>query len=222
MPKSRVPAGKPQPRSDRSFDLFLLGIVSMTIDHIGAVFFPQVIGFRVIGRLALPIFAYGVAEGYRHTRSWENYFLRLVLFGSVAQFFYMAYFGTWGLNIMFLLAISVAALRMVDTRNWLGLMFVGLFLALVPVEYGLFGIIMAMIYYYLRERRLAALAALVLLVLAYSWYIGWPVQSYAAIGAVLALFYRAKIFNFSYNRWFFYVYYPGHLAILLILKYIYL
>lgn len=57
--------------------LKLLAAVFMLIDHVGMIFFPQALIFRMIGRLAMPIFAYMVAEGCRYTRSPIRYLLGL-------------------------------------------------------------------------------------------------------------------------------------------------
>lgn len=54
-----------------------IGILFMTIDHIGK-FIPDVpIWFRWIGRLAYPIFAFCCVQGVIHTRSRKKYLLRL-------------------------------------------------------------------------------------------------------------------------------------------------
>jgi hypothetical protein len=58
----------------------------MIIDHLSAVFpdhFP--FAFRIIGRLAFPIYAYLIAEGCRHTRSVPKYLLRLGAFAFISQ-----------------------------------------------------------------------------------------------------------------------------------------
>lgn len=47
--------------------LQIIAVVTMTIDHIGCLFFPQVILFRCIGRWAFVIYAFLMAEGFRHT-----------------------------------------------------------------------------------------------------------------------------------------------------------
>jgi hypothetical protein len=57
--------------------LKLLALLTMTCDHIGVSLFPQALWLRVIGRLALPIFAYMIAEGCRHTRNRKRYLLSI-------------------------------------------------------------------------------------------------------------------------------------------------
>ena len=49
--------------------LKIIAFVTMAIDHIGYVFFPQYMWLRVIGRLAFPIFAYCLALGCVYTKN---------------------------------------------------------------------------------------------------------------------------------------------------------
>ncbi|MHA1898537.1 MAG: TraX family protein, partial [Promethearchaeota archaeon] len=56
----------------------------MVFDHIGAVLYPRII-LRIIGRLAFPIFAFLIVEGYERTRDPKKYLLRLFLWGMVSQ-----------------------------------------------------------------------------------------------------------------------------------------
>jgi hypothetical protein len=60
--------------------LKLIAAVIMLIDHIGFVIFPEHIVFRLIGRLAMPIFAYSIALGFTKTRSYKKYLLRMGIF----------------------------------------------------------------------------------------------------------------------------------------------
>ena len=53
--------------------LKIIALITMLIDHIGCIFFPNIIVFRVIGRLSYPIFAMFIAEGYYYTKSRKKY-----------------------------------------------------------------------------------------------------------------------------------------------------
>lgn len=66
----------------------LIACISMLIDHIGLILFPQIEIFRWIGRLAMPLFAFCIAEGCRYTKNRTRYFLRMFLLGVGCQAFY--------------------------------------------------------------------------------------------------------------------------------------
>ena len=51
-----------------AFTLKLIALVTMIIDHVRAIFFPQFIWLRYIGRLSMPIYAFFVVRGYMHTQ----------------------------------------------------------------------------------------------------------------------------------------------------------
>ena len=69
--------------------LKLIAIVSMTIDHLGAVVFPQYRIMRIIGRLAFPLFAYCIAVGCVCTRNIGKYALRVLLLALLVQPLYV-------------------------------------------------------------------------------------------------------------------------------------
>ena len=62
-----------------------IAALCMLIDHIGLVFFPTDIRWRMIGRLAMPIFAYGVARGAFYTSSLKRYMKKMLLFSFISQ-----------------------------------------------------------------------------------------------------------------------------------------
>ena len=55
--------------------LKIIAAISMFIDHMGLIFFPGVELFRILGRIALPIFAFMIAEGCKYTKNRLRYFL---------------------------------------------------------------------------------------------------------------------------------------------------
>lgn len=74
----------------------------MLTDHAAVVLLPQFpsvspwvyVACRMIGRLAFPLFALGVAEGAVHTKSPKKYLLRMFLFALAAQIPFMLMTGT--------------------------------------------------------------------------------------------------------------------------------
>ena len=46
--------------------LKLIACLTMIIDHIGVIFFPSMLIFRIIGRLSMPLFAYSLAKGFKY------------------------------------------------------------------------------------------------------------------------------------------------------------
>ncbi|MFA7532979.1 MAG: TraX family protein, partial [Tissierellaceae bacterium] len=76
------------------FILKLIALTSMIIDHYGAIFHGDVILYRIIGRLAFPIYAFLLVEGYFHTRNVKKYGLRLFIFALISEIpFDYAFYG---------------------------------------------------------------------------------------------------------------------------------
>ena len=73
--------------------LKIIAAVSMLIDHVGFLFFPNFIIFRILGRLALPIFAFMIAEGCRYTKNKLKYFLTIFILAAICQIVYFLYDG---------------------------------------------------------------------------------------------------------------------------------
>lgn len=68
--------------------LKVIALVTMTIDHVGLLLMDNFQPFRLIGRLAFPLFAYMIAEGCRYTKNKRNYFLRIFGLGFLCQVVY--------------------------------------------------------------------------------------------------------------------------------------
>ena len=86
----------------------------MLIDHIGMVFFDDIIIFRIIGRIAFPIFAYLVAEGYSKTHNKKKYFLRMLIFAILSTVPFLLVQDGLILNIMFTFTFAIIVMYLYD------------------------------------------------------------------------------------------------------------
>ena len=103
----------------------LVAFLLMFIDHCGLILFPDSVAFRLIGRLSMPLFAYGIAKGTYYSlknRSTGWYLLRIISLGFFCQvpyslMFHNSYFliGN-GLNICFTWAFAVGIIYFIKSE----------------------------------------------------------------------------------------------------------
>lgn len=67
----------------------IIAMITMLVDHLGAMVFPQYRVMRIIGRIAFPIYAYCIAVGCVYTRDIGKYLQRLVLLALISQPLYV-------------------------------------------------------------------------------------------------------------------------------------
>ena len=60
-----------------SFTLKIIALITMFIDHLGYAIFNKFSFFNYIGRVAFPIFAFQISEGFHYTKNVKKYFARL-------------------------------------------------------------------------------------------------------------------------------------------------
>ena len=73
--------------------LKILAAIAMLIDHVGLLFFPLDMTFRIIGRISFPIFAFLLAEGCKYTRNKTKHFLLLLGLTVICQLVYSVMMG---------------------------------------------------------------------------------------------------------------------------------
>ena len=211
--------------------LKIIAMVSMVFDHAGDLFFPGVMWPRMIGRLAMPIFSFCIAEGYAHTRDKNRYLLRMGIFALISEVpFDLAFEGKVGFghqNIMLTFFLSILALKIFDLirgeeprnigKTVLGtlavLVMAGLAL-LLRADYTIFAVIAVFLFYVLRNRHPLVRSGVGVAFLALTRTMGY----YCTTGFSLIplLLYNGK--RGRGLKWLFYAFYPGHLLALFVLK----
>lgn len=81
----------------------------MVVDHIGVFFFPYTAIWRILGRIAFPLFAYTFAEGCRYTKNKAAHFALLFSVAVVCQVVYY-FFDEGNLNMSILVTLSLSAI----------------------------------------------------------------------------------------------------------------
>lgn len=204
--------------------LKIIAMIAMTCDHVGVQIFPQVLWLRIVGRLAMPIYAYMIAEGCRHTRDRKKYLLRLLGLGALCQVVYFVAMGSLYQCILITFSLSVCLIYLMDTveqekntKNWSKLLAVVLlvfFLCTVlpdllpgtdyEVDYGLAGVLLPVLIYGAGNRGL--LLGLFLVALDYG---GTQWLAFLAVPFLLA--YNGQRGKANIGK-LFYWYYPVHLV----------
>lgn len=69
--------------------LKIIAAICMVIDHIGMIFFPSVVVYRIIGRITFPIFAFMIAEGAKYTRNKWKYLGLVAGLGLICELVYI-------------------------------------------------------------------------------------------------------------------------------------
>lgn len=202
-----------------------IAMITMLIDHIGAVFFPHIIELRIIGRIAFPIYAFAVYIGYKHTRDVQKYIWRLFWIAIISQVPFMAAFNHYSLNVVWTLWSALLVLFVIDKlpSKLLGIPIVigaGWFMEISQMDYGMYGLLLVLLFRYFQGPVLVV--AHVVLNALYLLLHNSSVQMYSVLataGIAIAQYYQAG-FRMKGPRWVWRYFYPAHLAIIAIIRWI--
>lgn len=246
------------------FALKAVALLSMLFDHvtnvypvswfIQDVFFPNALetpqialsiqyAADYLGRIAAPIFLFSIANGYRHTRNFKKYALRLLVFACLAEWPYYLLFGMHG-NIMFTLLLGLLTLWLFDHGNrrrpglgWAAAAAVILAAELLALTEGKGRYLLLILAFYLTEHWSVGRKSLLFLFLipATRYALTWDILSQAMagtltmrwvhlwavnalgpiLGAAVTFCYNGKKgLTFPGDKYLWYVFYPAHLLVL--------
>lgn len=217
----------------------LLAALTMLIDHLGVILFPEIKVLRVVGRLAMPLFAYCIARGFYYSKQHGtllHYCRNMVVLAMVSQVPFHMMQGH-GFNIGFTWLFSLLLLMTATApmeKRWHGYALCGAMLLVVAglietvafdVDYGLCGVITPLLFYYLIHTGKENLINYVLVtIISWSVYVACSgsVASMAQIFSVASAF--VLVISKKHDKvvrlpkWFFYGFYPVHIMVLLLIR----
>lgn len=211
--------------------LKLIAMAAMTLDHIGVYLLPQMLILRIIGRLALPIYAYMIAEGCRYTRSRKQYLLRIAGLAAVCQAVYFFAMGSLYQCILVTFSMGIGLIYALDyaekRKKWavgLAALAAAFFVCRIlpdllsgtdfAVDYGIWGVLLPVLVYFSRnkwEKLRAFTVGLILLGFAYG-----GAQWFALATVPLLMLYNGQRGKYAMGM-VFYLYYPAHLVVIYLL-----
>lgn len=210
----------------------------MLTDHVGAILLPEVPVLRCVGRLAFPVFAFFIAEGYVHTRDFGRYFRRLAILAVVSEIPFNlengAVFDLTRQNVLWTFCLALLTLRGLEALGrergfgrWAGC---GLVLAagfaageLLRTDYGGWGVVTVALLQLCRDGKYAKLWLLLAMAAVNGLGMGsltmpvfggeMPIQIFAVAALPVIWLYNGQAGPKGLRRAF-YVFYPAHLLVL--------
>ncbi len=224
------------------FLLKIIAIVTMLVDHIGAVLFPGQMVFRYIGRIAFPIFAFLIVEGFFNTRNVRRYELRLLIFALISEIpFDLAFNGTVlefrSQNVFFTLFLGLVMIDLISlVREKISPYLGGIVLEIVILlgfimlaflmrtDYSGGGVLLIYCFYRFRDMHLIKYILFGLICLLFYTRI----ELYALLAVIPLLLYNGKrgfrqsggLYSGKKGpasqlvKYLFYIFYPAHLLII--------
>ncbi len=213
-----------------------IACAAMLLDHIGAALVPA-LWLRIVGRIALPIFCFALSEGIHHTKNPKRYCLRLLLGAALAELPYdLLFYGRatnahQSIMVTLLLGFCYGILQKKTER------IEGKILLLLPfmlaakalhTDYGMWGVAMVALFVLTRElpnRAVLQFVGLGVICVAIGGLkipllgLRMPIQMFALAALPLIWSYSGERGRgAAWMQWAFYLFYPAHLIVLLLLR----
>ena len=196
---------------------------------------------RVMGRLTAPLMLFFLAEGFVHTSSRKKYGTRLLIFGLISQIPYaLSHYNTLlkaDFNMILTLFVTFLMLEAAENINNKALNLTAVFAltaATFCFDWGIIGPLMAWLFYIYRDDRKAQVKCYALICAVtvaadtafmilhhHHWY-GELWQAGMFLVIPLLLGYNGEAGSKApVNKWVFYVFYPLHLMVIWLIKYVF-
>lgn len=223
-----------------SFDLKIIAFIAMIADHIGYFFYylfdsSTYYTLRGIGRISMPIFAFLIYQGFKHTSNLKAYFKRLIAFASITQII-VSIMGmiAWklkpgyslrfylDLNIVFSFALGIVFLYVINSfRNIKNkgiidyicvvltiISLIGLY-TILPLDYGILTLILLLVFFILdkmkEKNRIVPMYVICILIMVVYLFIAVDVKKFAILAIPILALYNGQK-GAKIKRLFYYAY----------------
>ncbi len=232
-----------------AFAIKLIAIIAMVIDHVGYIFFPQTTMLRIIGRLTMPIMAFFAAEGFEKTRNKFRYLLRLLIFAVISELPYRLAFNLtpdkpyYPSNVIFTIFLGVLALTLgeilekktkVPLTRLLAYLICMYQAQYFYTDWNWLGVLMIIALYHAKKstpKQVLFLGGAYLLYIFAEWYnsflkgtlvygLSSPIHLFGLVSLIFIFIYNGKRGCPRPMGYLFYLFYPLHLIVLYLLKFI--
>ena len=220
--------------------LKLIACLTMLIYHTAAVFLPweQALPLRIVGRLAFPIFCFLLAEGAHYTHNPLKYASRLAIGMVLAEVpFDLLFYGklTWEhSSVMVTLLLGLIAILAVQKLPGVWLQLPVMALCVIGAEhlntdYSGLGVLLMLGMYLARGAKHPGIARVVIMTAIFWAFNSYkvpivgdfkiPLQMFAVLAFIpIELYSGKKLTSNKVAQWGFYLFYPVHIAVLLLIK----
>ena len=153
-----------------SFALHIIAMIFMLMDHMWATVITGNSWMNWVGRIAFPIFAFMIVEGYFHTGDFKKYIKRLLILALISEIPFnlmhtASIINPLSQNVIWTFLIALFCIRMIErvrtkgkkTATFfsaVGITVLGFLMGFVGmVDYFGFGVITVLLFYFTHERK---------------------------------------------------------------------
>lgn len=223
-----------------SFALHIIAMIFMLCDHMWATILDYE-WLTCIGRIAFPIFAFLITEGYIHTSNINKYIKRMVIFAIITEIPFNLMVSASPIypfhqNVLWTFVISLLTLKYLNFDNTKNIfksiliIILAIIIATITMcDYFGAGVMMVVGFYIFRKSKLLQLLMMIyvnmILIQGYSYPIDiagytyyFPQQGFAILSLIFIWLYNGKQgYHAKWFKIFCYAFYPLHMLILYIL-----
>lgn len=209
--------------------LKMIAIISMFIDHFGAALTPNIMLFRIVGRLAFPIYCFLLVEGAKYTHDFKQYMVRMGIFALISEVFfdlalyhkiiYVSHQNVFltlllGLGMIWFLEHPMQDMDIPDVINKMIIVAVaGIAAELLGADYGFSGIVIIFAFYILQNQSWLKYLIVALICIGMG-----GTECFAVLALIpIALYNGQRGRQTKIMQYGFYAFYPAHLLLLAII-----